>query len=89
MTTLHVRITMTGEGVWTGTKYRGIGGGNTMQVYAVPEGGAYTYNETFRMHDIVQGSTDNGFFTLHARWTINANGRVASESFNFERSCRG
>jgi hypothetical protein len=89
MTTQHVRFESTGEVLSTGVRYRGVGGGSFTQVYAVPSGGAFTYSQVFRLHDIVQGSTDDGVFTLHARWTIDANGALASESFTVQSDCRG
>lgn len=78
-----------GAGLSSGNRYEGRGVVNSLQVYAVPDGGAFTYQQVVRMHGIVQGSADNDFFLIHAKWTINAEGTVVVEFFNVDWQCRG
>ena len=78
-----------GQGLWSGLRYRGTGNANTTQIFAVPSGGAFTYTSTFRMLGIVQGASDNSVFTLRAKWTINASGQVTVDRFDVESECRG
>ena len=89
MQTGHLRIELTGEGIFTGAKYVGRGTDNTTLVYSLPQGGVYVYTSVHRMHNIVQGSADNYVFDAHIKWTINAVGDVTAEIFKVEGECRG
>ena len=85
----HTLFQARGVGLDSGRSYNHRGVFNETQVFAVPDGGAFTYDLVGRAHGIVQGSGDNDFFLIHAKWTINANGVVAVDFLDIEFECRG
>ena len=89
MRTQHTVFATNGEGTLTGVKYIGRGTANDTQVFAMPAGGAFTYEQTVQGIGIVQGSADNDIFQLRAGWVINANGVPTFERFEVRYECRG
>ena len=91
MLTQHIRISAEGVGTTSGARHIRRGTFNKTQVFAaLPEGGASTLTQVFRIRDIVQGSADNeSSLVVHAKWTINSNGQLSVDLFNFEFDCRG
>jgi hypothetical protein len=89
MTTQHTQFATSGKGTISGKKFTGRATGNTTQVFAAPQGGAFIYTSSFRGIGITQGSAGNDFFTVRAKWVIDANGRVVIDRFNVEWECRG
>lgn len=85
----HTQFHSRGEGLSSGRSYIYRAVYNETQVFAVLEGGAFTYDLVGRAHGIVQGSGDNDFFLIHAKWTINAEGVVAVDFLDIEFECRG
>jgi len=84
----HNVIHSTGVGLTSNRRYEGLGVANTVQVYAVPDGGAFTYESVVRMHGIVQGSGDNYCYLINAKWTINAEGAISVDTFSVDWQCR-
>lgn len=78
-----------GVGLNTGRTYINRAVFNSTQVFAVPDGGAFTYYLVGRARVISQGSGDNEFSLIHAKWTITAKGAVAVEFLKIEYECRG
>lgn len=85
----QTRFKSHGTGLYSGRRYVHNAVFNETQIFAVPDGGAFTYKSVVRAHGIVQGDADNDFFLIHAKWTINANGDVAVEFLDIEFQCRG
>ena len=85
----HDRIRMEGTGIVTGAKYIGNGNGNVTQNFAMPQSGAFTFTQSFHLLGITQGPGDNSSFRVHAKWTIDASGKVAVEWFKVESVCHG
>lgn len=85
----HTLFQARGVGLNSGRTYIHRAVFNETQVFAVPDGGAFTYDLVGRAHGIVQGSGDNDFFLIHAKWTINAEGVVAVDFLEIEFECRG
>jgi hypothetical protein len=85
----QTRFKAHGTGLYSGLRYVHNAVFNETQIFAVPDGGAFTYDLVARAHGIVQGRADNDFFLIHAKWTINATGVVAVEFFDVEWDCRG
>ena len=55
----------------------------------MPDGGAFTFDLVGRAHGITQGQSDNDFFFIHAKWTINATGEAVVDFLRIETQCRG
>jgi hypothetical protein len=85
----HIKIRMEGTGTVSGAKYIANGHDNVAQVFAMPKSGAFTYSSTYQLVGVTQGTGDNSLFRVHVKWTIDANGKVAVDSFNLESACRG
>ena len=85
----HSSVEMKGTVLGSSEKYIGHGQFNVTQVFAAPKNGAFTYTASYHMVGITQGSSDNSKFTVLAKWTIDATGKVAVENFAVEWECRG
>jgi hypothetical protein len=85
--TLTVSVKATGEGSWSGAKYRGTGSASTTQIFMPPKGGAFVYSQMFRMLDVTQGG-GNQAFSSHTQWTVTPDGRVTSDHFTLVAECR-
>ena len=89
MLTQHTRFSTDGVGTTSGARYIGRGTANTTQVFAALNEGAFTYTTVVRIQNVVQGSADNDVSVMHAKWTINSNGRVSVNLLTVAFDCRG
>lgn len=89
MLSQHLETHIDGVGLASGLKYVGSGVFNTVQVFAMPGAGAFQYTSSSHQVGITQGPSDNSSFVVHAKWTIDATGRVTVDTFRVEWACRG
>jgi hypothetical protein len=85
----HLETHIVGVGTVSGLRYTGSGVFNTVQTFAMPGSGAFQYVTSSHQVGITQGPADNSAFTVRAKWTIDATGKVAVDSFLVEWGCRG
>jgi len=85
----QTRIEARGTGLTSGRAFLHRAVFNDKQVFAVPDGGAFTFDLVGRAHGITQGQSDNDFFFIHAKWTINATGEAVVDFLRIETQCRG
>lgn len=89
MLSQHLETHIDGVGLTSGIKYVGSGVFNTVQVFAMPGAGAFQYTSSSHQVGITQGPSDNSSFVVHAKWTIDATGKVAVDAFRVEWACQG
>ena len=82
-----VPVNVRGVGLTSGITYKAVGG--ERDTFTSAANGAFTANFTSMFNLVSQGSTDNlqAFITSH--FTVNANGDVTVENFDFRAECRG